>query len=145
MILYLDTSALIKAYITEEGTAEILGAINKAELVASHMIAFVEANATFARLSREHVLNEKQCHAVKREFLHDWENYIQVGIDQALAQRASELAEAFALRAYDSVHLAAADLLLKQSGIDVAFACFDRKLNHAAMVLGLPLVVSKQQ
>ncbi len=144
MILYLDTSALIKAYVAEEGTTEILGAMNEAEAVASHLIAFVEANAAFARLLREQMLNEKQCDAVKQEFSHDWGNYIQVGVDQALLQRASELAGAFALRAYDSVHLAAADLLLKQSGMGVTFACFDRKLNHAAVVLGLPLTAGKQ-
>lgn len=56
MILYLDTSALIKAYVTEEGTAKVLAAIGRADAIASHLIAFVEANAAFSRLSREHVL-----------------------------------------------------------------------------------------
>ena len=91
----------------------------------------------------EQLLNEKQGDAVKREFSHDWGNYIQVGVDQTFLQRASKLAEAFALRAYDSVHLAAADMLLKQSGMGVTFACFDRKLNHAAAVLGLPLTAGR--
>ena len=141
MILYLDTSALIKAYVNEDGTAEVLSAMKKAEAIATHLIAFVETNATFARLFREQLLSEKQRDAVKLEFSHDWENYIQVGIDQILLQRASELAEGFALRAYDSLHLAAADMLLKQSGIGVTFACFDRKLNQAAAVLGLPLLM----
>lgn len=139
MILYLDSSALIKAYVAEEGSAEVLGAMREAEAIASHAIAFVEAHAAFARLRREQVLSEKQCDALRLEFSGDWENYVQVGLDQALLQRAAALAAAFALRAYDSVHLAAADLLLKQSGMAVAFACFDRKLNHAATVLGLPL------
>lgn len=144
MILYLDTSALIKAYVTEEGTAEVLAAIGRADVIASHLIALVEANATFSRLSREHVLTEKQCQAVKHEFLHDWGNYVQVGLNQSLLQRAADLAEGFALRAYDSVHLAAADLLLKQAGVGVLFACFDRRLNQAAMVLGLPLIADRQ-
>ena len=144
MILYLDTSALIKAYVNEDGTAEVLSAMGKAEAIATHLIAFVETNATLARLFREQLLSEKQCDAVKQEFSHDWENYIQVGIDQTLLQRASALAEGFALRACDSVHLAAADLLFKQSGIGVTFACFDRKLNRAAAVLGLALIAGKQ-
>ncbi|MGH8749857.1 MAG: type II toxin-antitoxin system VapC family toxin [Burkholderiales bacterium] len=139
MILYLDTSALVKAYVTEDGSAAVLAAMNKADAVATHLIAFVETNAAFARLFRERVLNEKQRDALKLEFARDWENYIQVGVDEALVRRASDLAEAFALRAYDGVHLAAADLLLKQSGVGVGFACFDRKLSRAAAVLGLPL------
>lgn len=143
MILYLDTSALIKAYVTEDGTAEVLAAIGGADAIASHLIAFVEANAAFSRLFREHVLTEKQCQAVRNEFLDDWGNYIQVGLNQSVLQRAADLAEGFALRAYDSVHLAAADLLLKQSGDGVLFACFDRRLNQAASVLGLPLVAAR--
>lgn len=139
MILYVDTSALIKAYVTEDGSAEVLEAMRHAEAVASHLIAFVEANAAFARLLRERAIDDKQTQALKSEFLRDWVNYIQVGVDQALVQRASALAEAFALRAYDSMHLAAADMLFKQAGTGVAFACFDRKLNQAAAVLGLPL------
>ena len=101
-------------------------------------------NAAFARLLREKVLGEKQWEAVKQDFTRDWKNYVQVGVDQALVQRASELAEAFALRAYDGVHLAAADLLLKQSGTGVTFACFDHKLNRAAAVLGLPSFADKR-
>ena len=144
MILYLDTSALIKAYVTEEGTTEVLAAIRRVDAVASHLIAFVEANAAFSRLSRENVLTEKQCHAVRSEFLNDWGNYVQVGLNQSILQRAADLAGGFALRAYDSVHLAAADLLLKQGGDGVLFACFDRRLNQAAKVLGLPLIADRQ-
>lgn len=93
MILYLDTSALIKAYVTEEGTAEVLAAIvGRADAIASHLIAFLEANAAFSRLSREHVLTERQCQAVKHEFLHDWGNYVQVGLNQSVLQRAADLA-----------------------------------------------------
>lgn len=142
MILYLDTSALVKAYVTEEGSRQVLTSLKKAHSVASHLIAFVEANATFSRLVREGALTEKQGDAVKREFSGDWGNYIQIGVDQSLLQRASDLAEAFALRAYDSVHLAAADLLFRQSGMAVEFSCFDRKLNQAAAVLGLEISVT---
>ena len=143
MILYLDTSALIKAYVTEEGTAEVLAAIGSANAIASHLIAFVEANAAFSRLSREHILTETQCQAVKNEFRNDWGNYLQVGLNQSVLQRAADLAEGFALRACDSLHLAAADLLLKQAGDGVLFACFDRRLNQAAVVLGLPLIADR--
>ncbi|MGF1614637.1 MAG: type II toxin-antitoxin system VapC family toxin [Gammaproteobacteria bacterium] len=58
----------------------------------------------------------------------------------SLVQRAADLAEAFALRAYDSVHLAAADFLFKQKVAPMTFACFDRRLNQAASVLGIPLL-----
>ena len=140
MILYLDTSAFVKVYVTERSRESVLSAISEAEVVGSHVLAYVEAHATFARLLREGALNEKQFDTVKQEFSADWANYLHIGVTQPLVQRAADLSQAFGLRAYDSVHLAAADFLLKQSGETVVFACFDRKLSQAAGVLGLSLL-----
>ena len=137
MILYLDTSALVKVYVTEPFREPVVSAMQEAEAVASHRLAYVEAHAAFARALSDGKLTEGQLEAVKREFRADWENYLQVGASQSLIQRAADLAEAFHLRACDSVHLAAADFLHAQSGETVLFACFDRKLNRAAAVLGL--------
>lgn len=118
----------------------VVSAIAQADTVVSHVIAYVEAHAAFARLHREQVLNNEQFETVKREFAEDWENYFQIPFTQPLMQRAAELAEAFALRAYDSVHLAAADILFKQNPQSVIFASFDRHLNQAASQLSLPLL-----
>ena len=137
MILYLDTSALVKVYVTEPFREPVVSAMQEAEAVASHTIAYVESHAAFARALNEGKLTEGQHETVKREFRADWASYLQVGTSQSLIQRAADLTEAFHLRAYDSVHLAAADVLHAQSGETVLFACFARKLNRAAAVLGL--------
>lgn len=140
MIVYLDTSALVKAYVTEKFSASVLSAMADAKAVASHLLAFVEAHATFARLFREGALDETQFDAVKREFTSDWANYLQIGTTQPVIQRAADFCESFALRAYDGVHLAAADYLLKQTDEPILFASFDRRLNQAASILGLSLL-----
>lgn len=140
MILYLDTSALVKAYISESSSTDILKLIKKAKIVASHSIAYVEACATFSRLKREKKLSEKEFEHVKKSFMADWENYLQIENIQPLLEHAAELADAFSLRAYDSVHLAAADRLAKQSKQVTFFACFDQQLNKAARVLGMELL-----
>ena len=137
MILYLDTSALVKVYVTEPYREPVISAMQEAETVASHRLVYVEAHAAFARALNERKLTEGQHEAVTREFRADWKNYLQVGTSQSLIQRAADLAEAFHLRACDSVHLAAADVLHARSEETVLFACFDRKLNRAAVVLGL--------
>lgn len=139
MILYLDTSALVKAYVNETYSKEILSLLKEAKIAASHFIAYVEANAAFSKISREKKLKEKDYESVKKIFEEDWKNYLHVETNQELMRRAAEFCEAFALRAYDSVHLAAADLLLKQANEQVIFACFDNQLNKAAHVLGLSL------
>ena len=45
------------------------------------------------------------------------------------------VAEAFALRGYDSVQLAAVHSLHEQLDLPLTFACFDRRLNQAAQLL----------
>ncbi|MCU0530435.1 MAG: hypothetical protein MUD04_13360 [Cyanobium sp. Prado107] len=50
------------------------------------------------------------------------------------------MADAFALRPYDSVQLAAAHELQRCTGQPLAFACFDRRLNQAARLLQLEML-----
>jgi antitoxin (DNA-binding transcriptional repressor) of toxin-antitoxin stability system len=47
--LYLDTSALVKLYVDEEGALAVRHAVDQAELVATSAIAYAEARAAFAR------------------------------------------------------------------------------------------------
>lgn len=142
MILYLDTSALVKAYISEKFSQDVISNMKHADIVATHRIAFIEAHADFSRLKREQKLTELELEETKHSFVKDWENYMQIENSQALMEHAVDLVEAFGLRAYDSVHLAAAVLLSKQSKQTVKFACFDQHLNKAAKVLGLQLLAS---
>lgn len=139
MIVYLDTSALVKAYVDDTGTDIVLEHLQAADIAASHEIAYVEARSAYVRLARDGRLTQSELDQVKTEFESDWKRYAIVGSDPAFLRRAAELAEAFALRAYDSVHLAAAEYMA--GGVDdpVTFLCFDRKLCQAASVLRLRL------
>lgn len=140
VILYLDTSALVKIYVEESYSDVVISAIAQADIVAAHVISYVEAHAAFARLQRERIFTNEQFERVKREFVEDWEAYFQIPFTQPLMLRSAEIAEICALRAYDSVHLAAADILFKQSQQSVIFASFDQRLNQAASQLCLQLL-----
>lgn len=139
MILYLDTSALVKLYLDEPFRLDVLKAVADSDAIATHTIGFVEAHATFARLQREGRMSVLDHGAVKQAFTNDWENYLQIESTPSLLQQAASFAEVFSLRAYDAVQLAAAHFLVKQNQ-PTAFGCFDRKLNQAAEVLGLTLL-----
>lgn len=69
-----------------------------------------------------------------------WGSFALVEVSQDLVERAGRIAEAFALRAYDSVQLAAADLLRTHMQAPVTLACFDRRLCQAAALLHLDLL-----
>ena len=54
-----------------------------------------------------------------------------------LVEQAGEYAEIFALRAYDSIQLAAVKTLQQGGSEKVSFACFNQRLQKAAQLLGL--------
>jgi len=53
MILYLDTSALVKLYVKETFSEVVWKAVRLAETFATSRIAYVEFYATLARRERE--------------------------------------------------------------------------------------------
>lgn len=137
MILFCDTSALVKLYIAEEGSAAVLDAVAEASVVAVCRIAWAEAMAAFARRARENPADEAMLDEARSRLRADWPDFAVVEITQALVELAGDYADTFALRGYDSVQLAAAQTLnLADAGL-VAFACFDNRLNKAARVLGM--------
>jgi hypothetical protein len=52
-------------------------------------------------------------------------------------EQAGEFADTFALRAYDSIQLAAAFETASVTQLPTLFACFDIRLNRAAKVIGM--------
>lgn len=138
MILFCDTSALVKLYVRESGSEEILAAAQAASAIAACRIAWAETVAAFARRAREVPADVDAIEEAKRRYRSQWPNFLIVEVTQTLVELAGEFADTFALRAYDSVQLAAARTLALSEG-KVCFACFDARLNKAAGVLGLTM------
>lgn len=140
MILYLDTSAFIKLYVEERGSALLRAAV-PGSLLCTHWITYAEMRAALARLHRTGYQTDDAYREHKREFETDWRAINAIVPDERRLRRAGDLAERFALRGYDSVHLAAAESLLTVPGNDLLqFASFDRALNEAAREIGLRLL-----
>lgn len=137
MIAFFDTSALVKLYIDEahgEATRRLLA---ETRIAAASRLTWVEAHAAFARRARERPEDRAVLDTARTRFAADWPHFLVVEVSQAVVARAADYADLFALRAYDSVQLAAAHETLIGSGTAVQFACFDVRLNKAAAVLGL--------
>jgi predicted nucleic acid-binding protein len=137
MILFCDTSALVKLYVAEAGSDLVRTAVEQAEAIAVSRIAWVEAHAAFARRVREESLDAAAIEDARAALSGDWPHYVVLEVDQALVELAAEYADTFALRAYDSMQLAAAFVTARLTEEDVRFACFDLRLNKAAKVLGM--------
>jgi predicted nucleic acid-binding protein len=137
MILFCDTSALVKLYINEEGSKELKARVEEAEAVAVSRIAWAEACAALSRRAREVPEDALVIEQAKLALAADWPHFVVMEIDQRLVERAGEYADTFALRGYDSVQLAAAYEAGLISQSPIYFACFDTRLNKAAKLLGM--------
>ena len=132
MMLYVDTSALVKLYVEEPLSQELSYAVDEAEAVATSLLAYTEAIAVFARARREVRLSPQEYRRVVDAFEEDWSRYITVEVTDRLVKTAGHLAASRALRGYDALHLASALSLRERVPSSMMFVAFDRALNVAA-------------
>ena len=137
MILFCDTSALLKLYVVESGSDALKVLVQEAEAVAVSRIAWAEAYAALSRRAREVPEDNSLIEQAKAALAYDWPHFVVLEIDQPLVELAGEYADTFALRGYDSIQLAAAFEVGRISQTPLFFACFDTRLNKAAKLLGM--------
>ena len=137
MILYLDTSSLVKLYVREDGSDEVMALLDGARVVATSQVAYAEARAAFARKHREGDFTEEQYHTVVGNLERDWGAYFVLDVSRPVSKIAGELAERHSLKGLDAIHLASALILSTRLGSMVTFSSSDRKLKDAARAASL--------
>lgn len=138
MIAFADTSAFLKLFLDKPHTSEVRALFVRADTrPAVSRIAWIEASAALAQRIRHKAADGPAVIRARQELRRNWPQFIKVEVAQTLLERAAEFSEAFGLRAYDVVQLASAQELRLAVDEPVVFACFDRRLNQAAGVLGL--------
>lgn len=131
----MDTSALIKLIVVEEGS-DVAAELWNNYPAACSVLAYPEARAALAAARRgaRLTLRAHNRAVAQLDALHH--EVVIVGVDDALARRAGELADERALRGYDAVHLASALALGPDETILVTW---DRDLANAAVSAGLAI------
>ena len=137
MILYLETSDLVKLYAEEPDSKEILDRVEAADIVATSIISYAEARAALSRKFREKGMEDKEYERVKKELDMDWEHYFVLSLTNDLAKSAGVFSEKHALRAFDALHLASAVEIKRLTSLPVTFSSSDAKLRSAAQAEGL--------
>ena len=128
MIVYLDTSALVKLYAAEEDGRELVRlAVEESERVATSTVAYAEARAGLARKQREGVFTADDLRRAVSDLDEDWPAYVRLNVSNSLSYLAGGLAELHSLRGYDSIHLASA-VRLSERFEDLRFLAFDNRL-----------------
>ena len=141
MILYLDTSALVKLFVDETHSARVREVVAEAQLTVTHAIAYVEACAAFARAAHARG-DDALLPALRGNLDIQWKAWEILDATETLIRRAADLAGRYHLRGYDSLHLAAAESTFEafRSRMSFHFAVFDDELDRAARQAGIPLL-----
>jgi predicted nucleic acid-binding protein len=111
MFFYLDTSALLKRYVQEVGSAWLAMFYDPSanNTLATALITKVEAVAGLSAKFRQGGLPLADYQQAEQDLLHDFVYlYSTIDIDEPLVDLAADLAKRYRLRGYDAVQLAAA-------------------------------------
>ncbi|HTP65227.1 MAG TPA: type II toxin-antitoxin system VapC family toxin [Geobacteraceae bacterium] len=139
MIVYLDTSSLVKLYVEETNSDMVRGWVAEAELVATCRVAYPETVSALTRRFRSGDLSASDYKALLQGFSDDWSSYVALDFDEL---EAGVLVKKHGLRGFDAVHLSAARLFINNVSrpAHLAFSSFDTSLNKAAINEGLTVL-----
>ena len=141
MILYCDTSALVKCHCREVGSDAVLALRGQAEATAISVIGYSEFHSAINRKRRDGDISPREAERILHNFEADWESLVRVEVTAGLNEIAARLLKDHPLRAFDALHLASALLLRnRMRQTDVSFSGFDDKQRLAAARERLPVV-----
>src|SRR3989338_45372 len=99
MIVYIDTSNLVKLYVDETGSEKIKDMVQNATVLSTSKVAYAEARAAFARKQREKGFSIGILRKIVEGFNRDWESYFVIEVTDGLIR----FAEKYMLRGFDSI------------------------------------------
>jgi uncharacterized protein len=131
VILFLDSSALVKLYSAEANRKVVFSAIAKARDVAVSSLSLAEVASALKRHQLEGGFSQADEQLAFQVLLEDWETFDRIDLSDWLAKQAAVLARSKGLRGADAVQLASASWLTRERH-GVQFLAFDVQLNEAA-------------
>ena len=149
--LYFDSSALVKYYIIEPGTAWVRSAIDRRvnldweHEIATSILSVAEVVSAFAKRRRVKDISSRLCAGTISRFLREGRHRCRlVGVSESVVDLAVQLVQGHPLRAYDAVQLATAlrlNQILRQNRLpSLTFVSADAVLCQVAQAEGLTTV-----
>lgn len=137
---YLDSSAWLKRYFLEPGSARISRLFEMEKELTSSVLGYVEVVSALARQQKSRNFDELNLAEIRKDLKEDWNNLTGLPVTDETVERAVVLTDRHRLRGADAVHLATV-LGLSDSiaGLNksVVFVASDRELLEAARREGL--------
>ncbi|MBI3592971.1 MAG: type II toxin-antitoxin system VapC family toxin [Nitrospirae bacterium] len=137
MIIYLDTSSLVKLYVEESRSSKVREWVEDAEIVATCRVAHPETISALDRRFRSGDLSKQEYDLLIGGFGRDWVNFVALDFDEIEAGR---LVRKYGLRGFDAVHLSSAKIIKRDADVSLFFSSFDERLNKAAIAEGIEVL-----
>ena len=137
MILYLDTSALVKRYFKEPYSEVVVAKWQEATGIVTSSVAYAEAMASFYRKKREAGIEDARMENIVSSLRADWNSFIRIQVNDELNGYIDKAIKTHPLRGFDAIHLASAMIVFRKFKSDFLFVCFDQKLTRAAQKEGI--------
>ena len=143
MILYADTSALVKKYIAEDGTQETQDLLHECDYVVTsaftelEMLSTVEISKKLRRIASPSYRNILG--AIEKDFQEG--SLVIINITESILKTSKRLIQQRHLRAPDALQLSSALQTKKRLGTNVEFLCADHTLIEAARLEGLSCIM----
>jgi predicted nucleic acid-binding protein len=141
---FLDSSALVKRYVPEIGSAwvQAISVPATGNLIIIARITWIEVLSALARRQREGSLSNTDVDLIIQRFRFNLNNQYQVvELDQALTESAGQLVNQYPLRAYDAVQLASVlriqPVFASTTSTSLVFLTADDRLLTIAQAAGL--------
>jgi len=132
MIVYLDSSGLVKRYVAEADSEQFAGVWESPGMLAISAVGYAEVMAAFGRRRREGDMPEQAYATLVATFKKDWRCMEVLAVSTGLNDIIERLTYRYALRGFDSIHLASAKEICNISGEEVLFVSADNRLRAAA-------------
>jgi predicted nucleic acid-binding protein len=135
-LFYLDASAWVEYYVVETGSDWLDGFWNLRVPIACSDLGLIEVLATLARRQKQKAALSGSYPDVVREVQRHFRAIKGISLDSDVMMLACAVADKYALRGADSIHLASAIWLREKLGATVTMIASDAELLAAALLEG---------
>ena len=143
-MIYLDSSALVKRYLEEDGSDKVQLLFSDMDIVFVSRLAYHETLSAITRRRRSGDISDRNFRRIKEQFKSDGESLTIVEIRSEVLQFTDTIIDRYALKGADSIRLSSALWLKKMVNSEVAFVASDEALLDAAQKEKLKTVNAAQ-
>ncbi|MBT3246141.1 MAG: type II toxin-antitoxin system VapC family toxin [Actinobacteria bacterium] len=130
MTLYVDSSALIKRYLKEDGAAEAVAHMASDPVLVTSALTAIEVRRNLTRILTDDL------EVLRARLVVDLDAFAVIPLDAQVCAEAARIAEKTLCRSLDSIHLAAA----RRAGSATTVLTFDQRQAEAARSIGLSVI-----